>query len=114
MKTLAATLGIVAAVTGAIVAVAMWSSARTSERLSAEAPAIGFVATPARWYDSSDEENVEGHTLTFSFVDAANGVHAETMEEVTWYDETRQYKVCYNPEDPADFRLYRAEHVCGS
>jgi hypothetical protein len=112
MKSLLGTLALVAAITGGIVFFVLRDEAATSKRLSAEAEAIGFVATPAKWYE--DEENVEGHTLTFSFVDAANGVHARTMERITWYDPERGYKVCYNPEEPEDFRLYRADHVCGS
>lgn len=36
------------------------------------------------------------------------------MEEVTWYDAARGYKVCYNPGDASDFKLYPADHVCGS
>ena len=114
MKNLLLTLAIVGAITGAIVVYVLRDEAATSKRLSAEAEAIGFVATPAKWYDSLDEENVEGHTLTFSFVDGANGVHAKTMEEVTWYDAERGYKVCYDPANSADFKLYRADHVCGS
>lgn len=113
MKPLAATLGIVAAITGLILFFVLRHEAAVSERLSAEAEAVGLVATPVRWYDSADERNREGHTLTFSFVDAANGVHAKTMEQVTWYDPERRYKVCYDPADPEDFRLYPAEHVCG-
>ena len=105
-------IGIVLAITVGIVAFVMKDSAADSKRQSAEAPAIGFVATPTRWWDG--EENQEGHTLTFSFVDANNGVHAHTMEEITWYDPARSYKVCYNPQDPNDWKLYSAEHVCGS
>lgn len=105
-------LGIVGAITGAIVMFVMKESAAASARQTAEAPAIGFVATPTRWWDG--DENQEGHTLTFSFVDAGNGVHAQTMEEVTWYDPAKTYKVCYNPADPKDWKLYTAEHACGS
>jgi hypothetical protein len=105
-------IGIVAAITAGIVFFVMKDSAATSKRQTAEAPAIGFVATPTRWYDGDD--NQEGHTLTFSFVDAANGVHAHTMEEVTWYDPAKNYKVCYNPQDPDDWKLYASDHVCGS
>ena len=105
-------LGIVGVITAGIIFFVMRDSAAASKRQSAEAPAIGFVATPTRWWDG--EENQEGHTLTFSFVDANNGVHAHTMEEITWYDPSKNYKVCYNPEDPNDWRLYASEHVCGS
>lgn len=114
MKSLIGAAGVVVAITAAIVGFVLWSESETSRRLSAEAPAIGFVATPATWYDSGDEREVEGHTLTFSFVDAANGVRAKTMERVTWYEEGREYKVCYDPADPDDFRLYRSDHPCGS
>ncbi len=114
MKSLMGVLGVVGAITAAIVGFVLWDASETSRRLSAEAPAIGFVATPATWHDSGDERNVDGHTLTFSFVDAGNGVRAKTMEQVTWYDADRTYKVCYDPADPDDFELYRSEHVCGS
>ena len=105
-------LGIVAAITAGIVFFVLRDSAATSARQTAQAPAIGFVATPTRWWDG--EENQEGHTLTFSFVDSKNGVHAHTMEEITWYDPRKTYKVCYNPADPNDWKLYPREHVCGS
>lgn len=105
-------LGIVAAITAAIVVFVMKDSAGDSKRQTAEAPVIGFVATPARWTDGEDSE--EGHTLTFSFVDAANGVHAHTMEQITWYDPAKSYKVCYNPQDPKDWKLYAQDHACGS
>ncbi|HEX6372236.1 MAG TPA: hypothetical protein VF006_25180 [Longimicrobium sp.] len=105
-------VGIVAAVTVGGVVYAIKDAAADSKRQSAEAPAIGFVATPARWHDGDDYE--EGHTLTFSFVDAANGVHAHTMEEITWYDPAKTYKVCYNPQDAKDWHLYSSDHACGS
>lgn len=112
MKQLLIVLGIVAAITGAIVFFVIRDSAAASKRQTAEAPVVGFAATPVRWWDG--EENQEGHTLTFAFVDAANGVHTKTMEEVTWYDPAKTYKVCYNPQDPEDWKLYSSDHVCGS
>jgi hypothetical protein len=105
-------IGIVGVITAGIVFFVMKDSAADSKRQTAEAPAIGFVATPTRWHDG--EENQEGHTLTFSFVDANNGVHAHTMEEITWYDPAKSYKVCYNPQDPNDWKLYSSDHACGS
>lgn len=114
MKSFLIVLGAVAAITAAIVGYVLWDAGRTSQRQSAEAAAIGFVATPTRWYDAGDEGEVDGHTLTFSFVDGGNGIHARTLEQVTWYDARRTYKVCYDPEDATDFKLYPQEHVCGS
>lgn len=112
MKQYLIVLGIVGAITAGIVVFVLKDSAATSKRQTAEAPAIGFVATPTRWWDG--DRNQEGHTLTFSFVDAGNGVHAQTMEEVQWYDPAKSYKVCYNPADPNDWKLYPQDHVCGS
>jgi hypothetical protein len=114
MRSYLGALGIVAAITATIVGYVLWDEGRDSERRSAEAAAIGFVATPTRWYDAGDEEEVEGHTLTFSFVDGGNGIHAQTLEQVTWYDPRRTYKVCYDPQDADDHKLYPQEHVCGS
>lgn len=105
-------IGIVGAITGGIVFFVMKGSAADSKRQTAEAPPIGFVATPARWHDGEDDQ--DGHTLTFSFVDAANGVHAHTMEQIAWYDPAMTYKVCYNPQDPKDWKLYSSDHACGS
>lgn len=112
MKQYLIVIGIVGAITAGIVFFVMNDAAADSKRQSAEAPVIGFVATRARWHDGDDYQ--DGHTLTFSFVDAANGVHAHTMEEITWYDPAKTYKVCYNPQDPSDRKLYPADHVCGS
>jgi len=105
-------IGIVGVITAGIVFFVMKDASADSNRQSAEAPAIGFVATPTRWHDGDDYQ--EGHTLTFSFVDASNGVHAHTMNQVSWYDPAKSYKVCYNPQDPKDWKLYAAEHECGS
>jgi hypothetical protein len=52
-----------------IVGFVLWDEARTSKRLSAEAEAVGFVATPDRWYDDSKERDVSGHTLTYAYTD---------------------------------------------
>lgn len=112
MKQFLIVIGLVAVITGGIVTFVMRDADRASARQTQETQAIGFAATPARWWDG--EENEEGHTLTFSWVDARNGVHAESMEEITWYDPQRTYKVCYDPADPADWKLYPSDHVCGS
>ncbi|HEX6373763.1 MAG TPA: hypothetical protein VF006_32850 [Longimicrobium sp.] len=112
MKQWLIVVGLVGTITAGIVLFVMKDNAAASKRQSEEAPAIGFVATPTRWHDGEDDQ--EGHTLTFSFVDAATGVHAHTMEEITWYDPAKRYKVCYNPQDPKDWKLYSADHACGS
>lgn len=111
MKQTLAALGVVAVMTAGIVAFVVRDEAARSKRLTAEAEAVGFVATPAAWWDG--EENQRGHTLTYAWVDGANTVHPESMEQVSWYDPARRYKVCYNPADPADRKLYPSDHVCG-
>lgn len=50
-KIFAGTIALVLVLTGGIVAAVMWHSDRTSKRLTAEAEAIGFVATPAKWWE---------------------------------------------------------------
>lgn len=112
MKQFVIVLGIVGVVTAGIVTFVMKESAAASKRQTAEAQAVGFVATPVKWYDGDDHQ--EGHTLTYAWVDGANAVHSESAEEITWYDPTATYKVCYNPQDPKDRKLYRADHACGS
>lgn len=112
MKQYLYAIGLVVALTAGIVFFALKDAAADSKRQTAEAPAIGFVATPTKWWDG--EENQEGHTLTFSFVDGGNGVHAQTMEQVQWYDSSKTYKVCYNPADANDWELYPSDHACGS
>lgn len=112
MKPYLIAMGLVAVLTAGIVGFVLKENAAASKRQTAEAAAVGFVATPATWYDG--EDNQEGHTLTYAWVDGGNGVHAETVKEITWYDPAEQYKVCYNPKDPADRKLYPAGHVCGS
>ena len=113
MKTWIWTGVIVLGITGVIVAGAMWSESRTSARLSAETEAVGLAATPAEWYDSGDEEQVEGHTVTYAYT-VGDEVYTRTLNEITWYDSTANYKVCYNPEDGDDSRLYPGDHACGS
>jgi len=105
---------IVLATTAGAVGFALRAEKEASRRQTAEAQAIGFAATPVKWWDGSQEEDVHGHTLTFSWVDAANHPHTQTMKEITWYDPTRSYKVCYNPKDASDWKLYSSDHVCGS
>ena len=104
---------VIGGITAAIVGFVLWDEARTSERLSAETAAVGFQAVATKWYDSADEETVEGHTLTYAYT-AGEKVYTRTLEEITWYDSTTTYKVCYNPADPDDSKLYRADHRCGS
>ena len=105
-------LGLVAVMTAGIVTFVLRDEAASSKRRTAEAPAVGFTATPVRWSDG--DRNQEGHTLTFAWVDAANAVHGKTLEEITWYRPEQTYKVCYNPQDTEDWKLYPSDHVCGS
>jgi molybdenum cofactor biosynthesis enzyme len=112
MRQLVWSLLIVAVITAAIVRFVLWDERRTSQRLSQEAEAIGFTALPTQWYDSVDERNVSGHTLTYAYT-AGEQVITRTLEQITWYEPERKYKVCYNPADPNDSKLYPADHVCG-
>lgn len=112
-KLIAGTLAGVALLTGAIAGGAMLMADRTSKRLTVEAEAIGLVATPAKWYDSGDEENKKGHIVTFAYVGPENRVYTRKIERVEWYDSTTRYKVCYNPRDGDDWRLYPDDHICG-
>ncbi len=112
MKQYLIVFGLVGVITAGIVAFVLKESAAASRRQTAEAAAVGLVATPVRWFDGDDHQ--EGHTLTYAWVDGANAVHAETAKEITWYDASTGYKVCYNPQDPTDRKLYPAAHVCGS
>jgi hypothetical protein len=112
MKQFLIAIGLVGALTAALVVWAMRDAAADSKRQTAEATAVGFVATPVTFWDGDDQQ--EGHTLTYAWVDGANAVHTETQREITWYDSARTYKVCYNPQDPSDRRLYSSDHVCGS
>jgi len=112
MKQLLIVLGLVGGITAAIVAWVLYDSAQDSRRQVAEAQAVGFVATPVTFFDGDDQ--VDGHTLTYAWVDGASTVHTETQKEVTWYRPEATYKVCYNPGDPSDRRLYSSDHVCGS
>ena len=103
----------IAALTGGIVGFSLWDADRTSKRLTVEAEAIGFTATPTKWWDSGEEENVEGHTLTYAYVGPGNRVYTRQVEQVEWYRDVNRYKVCYNPEDGDDSKLYTVQHVCG-
>jgi hypothetical protein len=105
-------IGLVVVITGGIVAFVMKGESARSKRLTQETAAVGFVATPVTWSDGEDDQ--EGHTLTFAWVDASGGVHPQTMEEISWYDAGKTYKVCYNPQDATDWKLYPSDHVCGS
>jgi hypothetical protein len=112
MKQYGIVIGLVLLITAGIVVFVMRDNAADSKRQTAEAQAVGFVATPVKWSDGDD--NQEGHTLTYAWVDGSNAVHPESLEEITWYDSAKTYKVCYNPQDPTDSKLYPADHVCGS
>jgi hypothetical protein len=112
MKQYAIVLVILGAITAGIVAFVLRDEAARSKRLTQETQAVGFVATPVKWWDGDDHQ--EGHTLTFAWVDAAGGVHPQTMEEISWFDSAKRYKVCYNPQDATDWKLYPSDHVCGS
>ena len=109
-----AVFGTVIVVTAAIVAFVLWDEAKDSKRRTAEAAVVGFAATPQEWDEGGDDGIQKGHVLTFSWVDGADGVHTETMERITWYDEEKRYHVCYNPQDATDYKLYPADHACGS
>jgi hypothetical protein len=112
-KLIAGTVGLVAVLTGAIAGASMWHADRASKRQSVEAEAIGLVATPAKWYDSGDEENKEGHSITFAYVGPNNRVFTRSIERVEWYDSNTRYKVCHNPSDGDDWQLRPEDHVCG-
>lgn len=112
MKPFLIVLGLVGVVTAGIVVFVMRTEDARSKRLTQETAAVGFVATPVEWWDG--EENQDGHTLTFAWVDAAGGVHPQTLKEISWYNPQTQYKVCFNPADATDWKLYPTDHVCGS
>jgi YD repeat-containing protein len=109
-KTLLVSLLLVAVITGAIVAFVLWDEARTSRRLSEEAEAIGLTGTPTKW--QSGDRNESGHTVTFAYT-AGDQVITKTLNEITWFKPEARYKVCYNPADPNDAKLYLADHRCG-
>lgn len=111
MKQFLVAIGLVGALTAGITVWALRDAAADSKRRTAEAAVVGFVATPVTFSDGDDDQ--EGHTLTYAWVDGANAVHTETEKEITWYNPDRSYKVCYNPQDPNDRDLYQADHVCG-
>lgn len=113
MKGVLPAVGVLTLVAGGV-GFALWESKKASQRQTEEAPVIGFAATPVKWWDSGEEEDIEGHTLTFSWIDNAGQPRTQTMKEITWYDPTRSYKVCYNPQDASDWKLYSSDHVCGS
>jgi hypothetical protein len=113
MKSVLPAAGVLTLVAGGV-GLALWESKQASARQTAEAQAIGFVAAPVKWWDGTEQEDVHGHTLTFSWLDGQNQPHTQTMKEITWYDPARSYKVCYNPQDPSDWKLYSSDHVCGS
>jgi hypothetical protein len=120
MKQWLIVLGIVGVLTTGTIVTVMKDRATALARQSAESPTIGLVATPVRWSACTRwrliicraREEKGGHTLTFSFVDGANVVHTHTVERVTWYDPANTYKVCYDPRDPNDWKLYTSEHAC--
>lgn len=112
-RTLLCTLGVVGVLTAGIVGFVLWDEGRDSQRRTVEAEAVGFAATPVKWYDSLDEENKEGHTLTYAYVGPDNQVFTRKLVEIEWYDAGTRYKVCYNPRDGNDSKLYPADHRCG-
>ena len=105
------TILLVVGLTGLILAFIIRDSDARSARQSAETEPIGLVALPVTWTAGDDTE--EGHTVTFGYA-VGDQAFSKTLENVTWYDSTRQYKICYDPANPGDAELYGREHVCGS
>jgi hypothetical protein len=100
-------------VTGVLAGGAMWSGSARSARQSVETEAVGLTATPSKWYDSGEEENVEGHVLTYAYVGPDNRVFTRKIVNVDWYDPAARYKVCFNPADGDDSALRPGDHRCG-
>ena len=113
MKAWVWTIVAVLALTAAVVGGIFWSESRTSRRLSSDTEAVGLVATPTEWYDSGEEENVQGHTLTYAY-SVGDQIFTRTLEQIDWYEQGTSYHVCYNPDDAEDSRLYTTDHACGS
>ena len=113
MKAWAWSVVAILAITAAIIGGVFWSESRTSKRLAADTEAVGLVATPMEWYDSGEEETVQGHTLNYAY-SVGDQVFTRTLEQIDWYEPGTRYHVCYNPEDGNDSRLYPADHACGS
>ena len=103
---------VVIAITAGIIGFVLWDESKTSQRLTQETEAVGLTGTPTEWYDTSKERNVSGHTVTYAYT-AGEKVMTRTLEEITWFDPAAQYKVCYNPADPEDSKIYPATHTCG-
>ena len=114
-KTLGVTVGIFAVIIFLTYGVIKWLDARESKRLSAEAELLNLTSSPVEWYESDKGggENKKGHTLKFTYV-ADSKAFTRTYEKITWYDPNKKYKVCRNPADPNDSKLYPTEHSCGS
>ncbi len=112
-RTWALTGAVVVGLAVPLVGGVMWMESRDSKRRSAEATLDYFRAEAVKWYDHVDEENEEGHRLTFSY-SVGGRRYTETYEEITWYDPGKEYKVCHDPADPTDHKLEPAEKVCGS
>lgn len=112
-KAWALVLGPIAVIAAAIIGFVLWEDAAARKRLSAETEPVGLVATPVEWEEGGEDGRQEGHDLTFAWVDAGNGVHTETMERVTWYDAATRYKVCYDPANPSDWRMFETSVRCG-
>jgi hypothetical protein len=111
-KTLLGTLGLIGVITAGIVGFVLWDEDRDSKRRTVETEAVGLAATPVSWLDSDDERR-EGHTLTYAYVGPNSQVFSRRIQEIEWYDSAKRYKVCYNPQDGNDSKLYPADHRCG-
>lgn len=105
-----AALGLIAVLGVAIAFYAFQDDAEGRQRTAA-AQVVGFVATPTKWQGAGGDR--DGHTLTYAWVDGADSVHAERLERIGWYDPATTYKVCYDPENPSDRRLFPTAYVCG-
>jgi len=95
---------LVLVVSGAIVLFIIYSLDSGAKTRTAAAPAEITSAAPMTWRDS-DKITRNGFRVNYRFAHdgkSVSGVH----EKNDWYRPGEQYRVCYDPKNPADSSLH--------
>ncbi len=93
---------LVLVISGIIVLIIVWSLDSGSKQRNATAPAEIVSAVPTSWRDNKTTKN--GFRVSYRF--NANGQTVSGVDEKnTAYKAGEQFRVCYDPKNPADSEM---------
>ena len=103
-------LGVVVLVIGLSIGYALMSYHRDLTRRSAETGLTDVEATATSWRSGRQRRSGYDHQYTFE-VDGRT--YEGTAPRRTYRITFDAFKVCYDPDDPADHAVYREDVTCG-